>query len=232
MPSNRNKKIESIKKVLGVHNVDVIFNLITNSYNVNFVKENGLSITLNLIGNYAELLLNGDYNLLTNKTLDSISDEWNDYHTSYKNSYSTKNYIEKNKIILDNRINGNGFYWVDLEKEFCIESMIRMEDCGRVNCGNTTLELREQCIDYNVSHMVIVYNSKSGDIRQVKGKGNQKPEEHYWIYFYNFLINTDYKINKYIPTYKPEKDLLVSDLEKSLQISIYKKHTNLMKNLI
>jgi purine-nucleoside phosphorylase len=45
-------------------------------------------------------------------------------------------------------------------------------------------------------------------------------------------INTDYKVNKYIPTYKPENDLLVSDLEKSLQISIYKKHTNLMKNLI
>jgi hypothetical protein len=108
--------------------------------------------------------------------------------------------------------------------------MIRMEDCGRVNFGNTTLELREQTETNNVSHMILVYEVKSKNIKQIKGKQNTKPMSEYWIYLFKLLMESEYIFNQYVPTYKPENDLLISEFSDSLQLAIYSKHPNLNKS--
>lgn len=225
MPSKINKKIKSIQKVLGPYSNPHTYNFIES--NKSYLKNHTLSSQLNTIGNYVYLLCDGNYSCLKNIEARILYDEYSNYVNNFKLTFKNSEYIEHNKIILDNRINGIGFYWVDLEKEFCLESMIRMEDCGRVNYGNTTLELRDHL---NESHMIVVYEKNTGNIRQIKGKGNSKPENKYWNNLYELLIGSDYYFNEYIPTYKPENDLLITDLPLSSQLNIYSKHPNLKKD--
>jgi hypothetical protein len=184
------------------------------------------------ICNYIELNKGISYDDLKNINVNQIIDIWVSFLNDYKKNYNTSQYIEKNKIILDYRINGIGFYWVDLEKTFCIESMVRMQDCGRVNYGHTTLELRQQFLDRNESHMIVVYDTITNNINQIKGKKSSKPNKKYWEYFYKLLMDSDYKINQYIPTYKPESDLKIKELPHTLQSDIYLKHPKLKNTII
>ncbi len=228
MQNKRNKLLKDIKKALGESAVDYVYNLI---YNETDLKRYGIASLLNLVGNYTDTFLNGDYSKISNLNLKSIISEWDLYVNDYIEKYKSINYTEKNKIILDYRKNDLGFYWVDLEKLFCIESMIRMSDCGRVNYGHTTLELREQTIDSNISHMIIVYELETGNIKQVKGKSSLKPDIQCWEYFHKFLIDTNYKINDYTPTYKSENDLRIEDFNEEVKLEIFKKHPQLKKVL-
>ena len=107
--------------------------------------------------------------------------------------------------------------------------MVRMQDCGRVNYGHTTLELRQQFLDRNESHMIVVYDTITNNINQIKGKQSSKPNKKYWEYFYKFLMDNSYCINEYVPTYKSEFDLYVSDFSSHIQNEIYKKYPNLNK---
>jgi hypothetical protein len=218
---------KSISKVLGPDACEYVQPFITK--NIHYLKGINIATQLNVIGNYVSIKNGGDYSIL--ETIDSelLFLEYEKYVLEFKNNYKTNNFQEKNKIIWDGRINNLGFYWVDLEKEYCIESMVRMQDCGRVNFGNTTLELREQTETDNVSHMILVYELKSKNIRQIKGKQNRKPKSEYWIYLHNLLIESEYPFNQYVPTYKPENDLLISELPVSLLSGIYSKHPNLNK---
>ena len=215
----------SVIKVLGPSSRPYVETFLRS--NKDFLESKSISTKLNTVGNYVSLLQGEDYSQLSYINPDTLLQEYENYVENYKRNYSTKSYQELNKIILDLRRNGKGFYWVDLEKEFCIESMIRMMDCGRVNYGNTTLELREQLQDSNTSHLIIVYEKETGNIRQVKGKHNSKPGNEYLEHFYNFLIRTDYTISKYLPTFKPENDLKVEDLTLDMQLDIYIKFPKL-----
>lgn len=217
----------SVVKVLGPSATPFVENFLTR--NKNFLEEKTLSTKLTIIGNYVSLLQNGNYAELDKINSHQLLEVYEKYVEAYKKNYTTENYQESNKVIFDQRVDGLGLYWVDLQKEFCIESMIRMKDCGRVNYGNTTLELREQLHNSNVSHMIIVYERKTGTIRQVKGKCNSKPAENYYRYFYDFLMNTTYRVSKYIPTYRPENDLKVEELPVDLQVNIYSKFPKLGK---
>ena len=77
--------------------------------------------------------------------------------------------------------------------------------------------------------MVVVYEISTGNIKQIKGKQNSKPNEIYREYLYELIMNTDYTFNKYVPTYKPENDLLISELSLNLRTHIYEKYPNLIK---
>ena len=219
--------IKTINKSLGPHCHLYVCDFLEK--NKNSLKNITLPSQLNTIGNYIYLLGNGDYTNLQNTNWESLYSEYCDFINDYKKNYTTENYTESNKIIWDGKVDGLGFYWVDLEKEFCVESMVRMNDCGRVNYGNTTLELREQTKTLNNSHMVVVYEISTGNIKQIKGKQNSKPNEIYREYLYELIMNTDYTFNKYVPTYKPENDLLISELSLNLRTHIYEKYPNLIK---
>lgn len=219
--------INSIIKCLGPNCVTYVYDFIQN--NKHLTKKIKIASQLNTIGNYVHLLHNGDYSKLIGKIWTDLVEEYQTYVSNYKKTYDTINFDEKHKIIWDSRIEGIGYYWVDLETEFNIDSMVRMEDCGRVNYGNTTLELREQKPNRNVSHIVVVYEKNTGNIKQIKGKKNSKPSIKYYEYIGNLLTETNYSFNEYIPTYKPENDLLISDLPLCLQFTIYSKHPNLKR---
>lgn len=231
MQSINPKKIEKILfKILGKENGNLVFLKLKNDIPDLLDEQNKhiLKIVYPLC-NFIDSNDTFNYQKLNEINLNNIKSLWDDFLKEFKINYSKTQYIEKNKIILDYRENQIGHYWVDLEKLFCIESMIRMEDCGRVNYGHTTLELREQTTTSNVSHMIIVYETETGNIRQVKGKSSSTPNITKWEYFYRFLIETDYKINEYVPTYKPETDLTVSQLTLTQKTSIYNKHSTLNK---
>ena len=218
---------KSVVKVLGPSATPFVENFLTR--NKNFLESKTLSTKLNIIGNYIDLLHEKNYSKLGEIEAEELLSSYNSFLEEYKNKHTTVDYQETNKVILDWRVNGLGMYWVDLQKEFCLESMIRMKDCGRVNYGNTTLELREQLENSNVSHLVIVYERKTGTIKQVKGKSNSKPGEEYYKDFYNFLMNTDYRVSKYIPTYRPENDLKVEELPLNMQLDIQSRFPKLVK---
>jgi len=217
----------SVVKVLGPSATPFVENFLTR--NENFLEEKTLSTKLTVIGNYITLLHKEDYSKLIDIDPEQLLSTYDSFINNYKDKYTTDNYKEENKVILDHRVNGVGFYWVDLQREFSIESMVRLKHCGRANYGNTLLELREQVLGGNLSHLVIVYETRTGIIRQVKGKYNSKPVEKYYNLFYDFLINTDYKVTKYVPTYKPENDLKVEELPMTMQLNIYKKFPKLNK---
>lgn len=228
MSSKLSKREQIIFKILGPELGSLVFNKLKNDIDdiTTIPKQDMLNMIYQLC-NYIDSTTT--YDNLNTISIYDIKKIWLDFFNDYKQTYNPKTYVESNKIILDYREKGIGYYWVDLEKMFCIDSMIRMEDCGRVNYGHTTLELREETTDSNISHMIIVYEIESGNIRQVKGKSNQKPPQSIWIWFYNFLCDTDYKIHKYIPTYKPENDLTILDFDTTQKSSIYMKHPNLIK---
>jgi hypothetical protein len=227
MSNKLSKKKQIILKILGPDLGGLIFDKIRTDIS-DLPTHEMLSIIYSMC-NYIDSNTNISYYKLDDIKLSDIRNIWLNFLNEFKQSYNSANYIEHNKIILDYRENNIGYYWVDLQKLFCIESMIRMEDCGRVNYGKTTLELREQTDSSNISHMIIVYEYETGNIRQVKGKSSLKPPISEWVWFYKFLMDTDYKINEYIPTYKPKTDLMVSDLNLFQRMSIYSKHPNLNK---
>jgi hypothetical protein len=233
MSNTLSKKEKNAIKILGNDLANIIINKIKVDFlNLNYITEKRFNNIIYSIFNYIESNPSLSYSDIDSMDLKIIENVWDSYLQKYISNYTSTNFVETNKIIDDYRINGIGLYWVDLEKLFCIDSMIRMNDCGRVNYGHTTLELREQLDDSNESHMIIVYEIKTGNIRQVKGKSSQKPDSKYWKYFYKFLINTSYKINEYVPTYKSESDLNILDFPINIQKEIYLKHPTLNKNLI
>jgi hypothetical protein len=232
MPSKNTKKKEMIFTVLGPVLGEIIFNKLNMDIdNINSISKNEMLSIVYSMCNYIDSNSNITYMDLDSINLSKIQNIWIDFFEKFKNTYNPKTYVEHNKIILDYRESGIGYYWVDLEKMFCIESMYRMQDCGRVNYGHTTLELRKQTSESNTSHMIIVYENKTGNIRQVKGKSNLKPDESVWVYFYKFLCDTTYIINNYVPTYKSENDLKISDFSNDIQLELSKKYSNI-KQLI
>lgn len=219
--STKKKIIEIVGNELG----PIIFNKIKKE-----CGELSLNETIKIVYNICNYI---DSNKeLTYDNLKNINKIWSDFLSNYKQNYDASNYIETNKIILDYRINDIGFYWIDLKKPFCIESMIRMKDCGRVKYNRTTLELREQSLESNKSHMIVVYNTITNDINQIKGRKSSKPNKKYWGWFYKFLMDTDYTINEYIPTYKHQSDLKISDLPITSQLDIYLKYPKLKNTII
>jgi len=226
------KVATNIKKIIGERIGNIIINKLYKDINTfEKLSDNIIYESVYSLCNYIDSNPTMSYHKLDDINLSDIKNIWESFLNDYKKNYNTSNYIEKNKIILDYRINGIGFYWVDLEKLFCIESMVRMQDCGRVNYGHTTLELRQQFLNRNESHMIVVYDTITNNINQVKGKKSSKPNKKYWEWFYKLLMDSDYKINKYSPTYKSQSDLKIIDLPINSQLDIYLKHPNL-KNVI
>lgn len=223
---------DNIKKIIGEQVGNIIINKLSIDINI-FEKLSDTAIykIIYSLCNYIDSNVDMTYDDIMDIRMSEINTIWESFLNDYKKNYNTSNYIEKNKIILDYRIDGIGFYWVDLEKLFCIESMVRMQDCGRVNYGHTTLELRQQFLNRNESHMIVVYDTITNNINQVKGKKSSKPNKKYWEWFYKLLMDTNYKINKYSPTYKSQSDLKINELSLLLQSTIYLKHPNL-KNVI
>jgi len=131
---------------------------------------------------------NGDSTFLLNKTIDEIHTMYLDWYKIHEKKFTTFNYLETNKIILDYRKNGFGYYWVDLNCYYSYEMLFRLHNCARVNSYQNFLELREYTNDgYNHSRVVVV--TWSDFINQIKGDYNKKPDIIYKEYIYDLFLN-------------------------------------------
>jgi len=196
MASSRLHQLKIIDSIVGNEIGSILLNKIELDYGNVIRKHSDFTlrgITYG-IANYVDNVLDSDWTILNTMTPTEIQTLWNKYVLNYRNNYSSKNYIELNTILLDNRIDGLGYYWVDLKKHYSIEMIARMGNCGRCNYGDTLIELREATPDSNQSHIVIVYNNSTGLIKQIKGVGEKLPEAIYYDEIYNFYINSPYII--------------------------------------
>jgi hypothetical protein len=196
MASSRSHQLKIIDSIVGNKIGSILLDKIELDYG-NAIKKHSdftLRCITHGVANYIDNILDSDWGILNTFTIQEIQKMWDEYIPNYCNSYSTKNYIETNKILLDNRINNIGYYWVDLEKHYSIEMIARMGNCGRCNYEDTLIELREATPDLNKSHIVIVYNNSTGLIKQIKGVGGKLPEPVYCDELYNFYMNSSYNI--------------------------------------
>ena len=115
-------KIEdNIKKIIG----EKIGNIIIDRLNIDVtifkrLSDKEIYKIVHSLCNYVDSNLDITYDDIMDINISEINTIWQSFLKNYKKNYNTSNYVEKNKIILDYRINGIGFYWVDLEKLFCI----------------------------------------------------------------------------------------------------------------
>lgn len=221
--------IESnVKKIIGDEIGDkIVKNLKKNGKILSQKSEKEIYNIVYSLCNYIDSN-NLTYDDIDNIDLNQIKNIWSGFLKNYRKKYQSNSYIENNKIIIDYRINGLGYYWVDLEKLFSIDSMIRMNDCGRVNYGNTTFELRETTNEESLSHVIVVYNIEKRLILQIKGKSSQLPPKKYWGLIYHFILNFPEEINGYSPTYKSETDFKITYLPFEEQNSIFLRHPKLI----
>lgn len=228
MPSSIVIKENGVKSILGEDIGQIVFNKIcSETDSIKKISDKRVKEMTYTMSNYIDAAHSSNYSILETKTIKEIEELWGSWIHNFKTTYNTKNYVETNKILLDRRVNGVGFYWVDLEKTFCVESLIRMDDCGRVNYGDTTIELREQTETENLSWVIIVYDTFKKNIRQIKGKTNQKPDRKYWNHISDLMLNIDYEINTYIPQFKSENDLKMVDFDVETRSKIKNRYPNL-----
>lgn len=108
----------------------------------------------------------------------------------------------------------DGYYWVDLDTNKCGDEGDSMGHCGNTS-ADTLLSLRDQTGE---PHVTIAYNY-NGTVRQIKGKGNDKPVEKYHPYIVTLLTEDnldkdDYIFRAYDYEYKAEDDFNPIDLNK------------------
>jgi hypothetical protein len=229
MPSNLSKKRQIIGKIFGDFLIDVIIEKIKNEdkYDLKTKSDESLRKLLFPVASYIDNFCNSDYSILNNHTLNEIHKLWEPLVDEFKLNFTTKNYIEKNKIIIDRRVNGQGFYWIDHEKCFSLEMAIMMGSCERIDVNDTIIELRE-ILDGNLYFGVaIALDKEKNIIRQIKGIRNEMPDQKYWDLIFDFLYNSDYTNLIYVPQFQPHNDFKVSFFSKDKQNTLKTKHPNL-----
>lgn len=141
------------------------------------------------ISNYCDFINEGNYSEMLELDIQEMKKAYNKWFLDMSKNYPSKDYVEKNELIFDYRINNVGYYWIDLNSHYSHEMAFRLNNCGRVNTYQNLLELREfDEYGYNFSRVFIAIN-KNGVINQVRGNHNTKPEKKYHELIFNFFIN-------------------------------------------
>lgn len=160
--------------------------------------------------------LNGNIRQYENLSFTELYLKSVDWHKSLEIGEGEINYVDENEIIRDYTQNGIGFYWVNLGTNYSEEECNRMGHCGRTNTYNTLYSLREyrrinDKYTLNKSHLTAAIGDSDGIIYQLKGAKNSKPNEIYFPYITDLLINnTD--IKGFGSEYDSESDFKITDL--------------------
>jgi hypothetical protein len=183
------KNIEYIKKHFDLHFEFLLKKLNEDNILLHGKSTNSINKLIHPIVNLIDFKFNGDYSQIISKTIDDIHLMYGEWCMLTKCTFTTFNYIEDNNIIFDYRINGIGYYWVDLNCYYSSEMLFRLHNCARVNSYQKFLELREYTNDgYNHSRIAVVIN-KSGFINQIRGDYNLKPDIMYRDHIYDLFLN-------------------------------------------
>jgi hypothetical protein len=193
MPS-KNKNIRFIEKHFDTYSNFILKKLERENITLANKETSFVSNICYSISNYIDFVNNKSTVGLEDISIDNIKKLYMEWIDSEKKTFTTKNYIEKNEIIIDYRVNNVGFYWVDLNSYYSSEMLFRLNNCARANSYQNILELREHTIDdYNFSLVAVVIH-KDGHINQIRGKNNQKVDLKlkYRDYIYDLFLN--YKV--------------------------------------
>lgn len=164
----------------------------------------------NLLFNYIDFIHGGNKTVIEDKTITEIKSEYEEWVCNF--NYSKYDKLINENIIFDYRVNGVGFYWVDLKSHFSCDMMFNMENCGRVGVNQNIIILKEQKENGENIMQVAISISKDHYIVQIKGKKNIKPTKYY-DYIFDFFLKYE-PIIGFKQVFKPEEDFTVSDLTK------------------
>lgn len=156
---------------------------------------------------------------------EELYNESRKWHDELKTGEGDINYVEKNEILRDYRDkDGVGFYWVDLQTNNSPEECNRMGHCGRTNSSNTIYSLREtkrvkDNYTFNRSHLTAAVGDSDGIVYQLKGPKNSKPDERYFQFIVDLILNTD--VNGFGSEYDSANDFSITDLPEDEIRKIY-----------
>lgn len=214
-----------IAKIAGESNSHIICEkLVQQIPNIKYKSDYHIKSILYSLTNYIDNFNDSEYSILEKFSINELIDKYFLVLANYKFNYSYENYTETNKILLDFRINDDGFYWIIYPHHYSIEFAIRFDNCGRVNYGDSIIELRETSNNINYSHVGIAYNYEKETIYQIKGKEDKLPSSKYNNQIFDFFNNCNLPISKYVPQYKPENDFklyMLSPIQRSILIKKY-----------
>lgn len=152
-----------------------------------------------------------------NFTFNELSDESERWHESLGVGESKFDYSETNKIILDFRKNGVGYYWVDLGATNCPDEAERMGHCGSsrgILYSLRSFKKIENNHTLNKSHLTASIDN-SGTLLQLKGQKNSKPTNEYHsiiLPFFYLKNGENYLIYEVGYEYDSSRDFKFSDL--------------------
>lgn len=215
------RNVEYIQKHFDLHFEFLLKKLNEDNIVLNGKSTNSINKLIYPIVNLIDFKFNGDYSQIIDKTIDDIHLMYGEWCMLAKNSFTTFNYTETNDIVLDYRINGIGYYWVDLNCYYNYEMLFRLHNCARVNSYQNFLELREYTNDgYNHSRIVVVID-KLGFINQIRGDFNMKPNIIYRDFIYDLFLNYE-KLKGFKFLFTKETDFTHMDLTKEQLVNLRK----------
>ena len=172
---------------------------------------------------------NVDLSRLTFEQALKMSEDW------HKNLQATGVIANEEGVIF--MTFSDGFYWIDLETSSSRDEANAMGHCGTTN-GDTLLSLRKN----QEPHVTAAYRY-SGEILQMKGKGNTKPLEKYHKYVIELLCypkvskdvkipktENNYKIKGFEYEYNPEDDFNMESLTKDQLKYIFERNPELFSS--
>jgi hypothetical protein len=183
------KNIEYIKTYFDTHSDFVISKLEQDGISISGKSSKYIRGLIYPIVNYIDFVNNGNTTGLESLSTTQITNLYINWVNSIKDNFNTLNYIESNTILIDYRINDIGLYWVDLNSFYSSDMVFRMDNCGRMSSSQNLLELREYTSDgYNHSRVAVAINV-NGEINQIRGVSNIKPDMIYSEYIFDLFMN-------------------------------------------
>ena len=130
----------------------------------------------------------------------------------------------ESEILIDFK---NGWYWVDTKKAYCGKEAAAMGHCGnspRSDTADTILSLRKGKVingdRYWEPHLTFILNS-SGNLTEMKGKGNDKPADRYHEMIIKLLLHP--RIEGIVGGgYLPENNFEITDLDPEVAENLIK----------
>nr|QBM02760.1 hypothetical protein [uncultured archaeon] len=100
----------------------------------------------------------------------------------------------------------DGFYWLNLGKDYCEKESKAMGHCGRAS-GAVLYSLRKEQYPY-----VTAAVKGDGTITQMKGRANTKPKSDFHKYIIPFILGNNPDIQNFQSTYQSNTDFNINDL--------------------
>ncbi|MND12126.1 hypothetical protein D3C87_378970 [compost metagenome] len=167
---------------------------------------------------------------LSNQSIASVCEIFTDIEVEWRERGGDRSVHEYGVEVLKTN---DGYSWFDLQKSGCPVEGQSMRHCGNGygHQGQNVYSLRSRDPDrdgYWIPHVTLIMNDhEKGITGEIKGYGNNKPDEKYWPSLVEF-IKTDRVTKMVSGGYKPENNFSISDLSEDEQKSLISEKPTLL----